>query len=108
MNLQCGKSELLCRIAGRGAHAVSAQIRDLPESRLPLPGTEKSIHITSLYTHLGVKQTADMHVEREIKHRVAQAAEALKECRGLLMHRSLQLRYKRTLAQALVLSRLFF
>eukprot|EP00438_Fugacium_kawagutii_P007982 Skav221227 [mRNA] locus=scaffold2467:333280:339015:+ [translate_table: standard] len=108
LNLQKGKTEVMCRIEGRGAHAVIAQLRALPGQRLSLQDGGASIAVTSLYTHLGVKVSADMSIDHELNHRLVLAADSLKECRGLLANPAIALHYRVCLATSLVLSRLYF
>lgn len=87
---------------------TKSALRDFPNQRMPLPAVDASVSITTCYTHLGQKLTADMHVEHELMSRIGQASESLRECAHLLANPAIPIPQRIVLASSLVHSRLLF
>lgn len=108
VNLARGKTEVIFRFEGRGAHGATRRIQELPDHRLPIEVFSQTVSVASLYTHLGQKQCSSMSFEPAMIARRAQARETLTEIMPLLTHRYLSTRAKQVFAAALVFTKLMF
>eukprot|EP00438_Fugacium_kawagutii_P027313 Skav202713 [mRNA] locus=scaffold654:664723:667824:+ [translate_table: standard] len=110
INLAKGKTEALVRLEGRGSQRVHQQLAAGDSDCLKL-GTGEQVRFlptTTLYTHLGIRQSASLSLEPEIVYRLGHAASALQECLPLVRHRWLTQHDRLNLLRSLVFSKLFF
>eukprot|EP00438_Fugacium_kawagutii_P033790 Skav218504 [mRNA] locus=scaffold3758:237968:241249:+ [translate_table: standard] len=110
INLAKGKTEALVRLEGRGSQRVHQMMVAGETDCLKLGSGEqvRFLPTTTLYTHLGIRQSASMSMEPEIAYRLGHAASALQECLPLAKHRWLGLEDRLHLVRSLVFSKLFF
>ena len=110
LNFAPGKTETLLRLHGRGSTQIRKKV--FQEKFLPItqePNGKILLSVTSQYTHLGIKHTANMSFEAEFSFRFARARQALAECRKkIIKNRSISQETRWNLARSLILSKLFF
>ena len=108
LNFANGKTELLFRFEGRGSQSAQKHVQSLPNQRLPIPSIEETVALSAIYTHLGLRQSVAMHDDTTVLARLAQAQLAYKDAYPLLVHPSLTVTAKCTLASSLLYSQLLF
>lgn len=110
LNYAHGKTEVLFRLHGRHSDTIRRELRQAGTVALgPGDWDQVRLPVTTRYTHLGIKHSANLSFDVELGYRLARAREALTDSRKcILQNEAIPPDTRWTLARSLVLSRLFF